>query len=122
MKIGILEGMMDCFSCGSTAACFRFFLKGAYDSPKGSRLKGGYLETYRMSPQFVRYAMLVSGMLCTVDYSMQYLRQKDDQLNKITAGAASVGVLGIRYGLGPATRSFVFCSAFLGLLAPKNKV
>lgn len=69
----------------------------------------------RMAPQVAGYAILASGMLCTVDYTLEHVRKKDDLLNKITARAASAGLLTIPHGLGTPPRSFVLCAAFAGM-------
>lgn len=92
------------------------FIKGIYNSPKGSRLIGGTQAVRMNAPRIGGSFAVWGGLFSTFDCSMVYIRQKEDPWNSIVAGAATGGFLSMRQGLGAASRSAVFGGVLLALI------
>ncbi|KAL0426966.1 UNVERIFIED_CONTAM: Mitochondrial import inner membrane translocase subunit TIM17-2 [Sesamum latifolium] len=92
------------------------FLKGVYNSPKGTRLVGGSQAVRMNAPRIGGSFAVWGGLFSVFDCSMVYVRQKEDPWNSIIAGAATGGFLQMRQGMGAASRSALFGGVLLALI------
>ncbi|XP_010509340.1 PREDICTED: mitochondrial import inner membrane translocase subunit TIM17-2 [Camelina sativa] len=112
----ILDDIGGAFGMGAVGGSAFHFIKGSYNSPKGSRFVGGTQSVSMNAPRTGGSFAVWGGLFSTFDCSMVYLRQKEDPWNSIIAGAATGGFLSMRQGLGAASRSAVFGGVLLALI------
>lgn len=112
----ILDDIGGAFGMGAVGGSAFHFLKGTYNSPMGQRFVGG-TEAVRMHAPRVGGSFAVwGGLFSAFDCTMVYARQKEDPWNSIIAGAATGGLLAIRQGVVPASRSAVFGGVLLAMI------
>ncbi|XP_054809866.1 mitochondrial import inner membrane translocase subunit TIM17-2-like [Prosopis cineraria] len=112
----ILDDIGGAFGMGAVGGSAFHFLKGLYNSPKGSRLIGGSQAVRLNAPRVGGSFAVWGGLFSTFDCTMVYLRQKEDPWNSIIAGAATGGFLCMRQGLGASARSAAFGGVLLALI------
>ncbi|XP_028758141.1 mitochondrial import inner membrane translocase subunit TIM17-2-like [Neltuma alba] len=112
----ILDDIGGAFGMGAVGGSAFHFLKGLYNSPKGSRLVGGSQAVRLNAPRVGGSFAVWGGLFSTFDCTMVYLRQKEDPWNSIIAGAATGGFLSMRQGLGASARSAAFGGVLLAMI------
>ncbi|KAF7808741.1 mitochondrial import inner membrane translocase subunit TIM17-2-like [Senna tora] len=112
----ILDDIGGAFGMGAVGGSAFHFLKGLYNSPKGSRLIGGSQAVRLNAPRVGGSFAVWGGLFSTFDCTMVYVRQKEDPWNSIIAGAATGGFLSMRQGLGASARSAAFGGVLLALI------
>lgn len=112
----ILDDIGGAFGMGAVGGAVFHFIKGTYNSPKGSRFVGGTQAISMNAPRVGGSFAVWGGLFSTFDCSMVYLRQKEDPWNSIIAGAATGGFLAMRQGVGAASRSAAFGGVLLALI------
>ncbi|KAK8679498.1 hypothetical protein V6N13_144947 [Hibiscus sabdariffa] len=112
----ILDDIGGAFGMGVVGGAAFHFIKGTYNSPGDARLIGGTQAVRMNAPRVGGSFAVWGGLFSTFDCTMVYLRQKDNPWNSIIAGAAMVGLLSMRQGLGAASRSAAFCGVLLALI------
>ena len=112
----ILDDIGGAFGMGAVGGSAFHFLKGLYNSPKGSRLVGASQAVRLNAPRVGGSFAVWGGLFSTFDCSMVYLRQKEDPWNSIFAGFATGGFLSMRQGLAASARSAAFGGVLLALI------
>ncbi|KAJ0258877.1 Mitochondrial import inner membrane translocase subunit TIM17-2 [Hirschfeldia incana] len=112
----ILDDIGGAFGMGAVGGGAFHFIKGTYNSPKGSRFMGGRQAVTMNAPRVGGSFAVWGGLFSTFDCSMVYLRQKEDPWNSIIAGAATGGFLAMRQGPSAALRSGLFGGVLLALI------
>ncbi|KAF8101852.1 hypothetical protein N665_0201s0164 [Sinapis alba] len=112
----ILDDIGGAFGMGAVGGGAFHFIKGTYNSPKGSRFIGGRQGVTMNAPRLGGSFAVWGGLFSTFDCSMVYLRQKEDPWNSIFAGAATGGFLAMRQGPSSVVRSALFGGVFLALI------
>ena len=112
----ILDDIGGAFGMGAVGGSAFHFLKGTYNSPKGSRFLGGKQAVAMNAPRLGGSFAVWGGLFSTFDCSMVYLRQKEDPWNSIIAGAATGGFLSMRQGPNAAMRSALVGGVLLALI------
>ncbi|CAN8287376.1 unnamed protein product [Cochlearia groenlandica] len=112
----ILDDIGGAFGMGAVGGSAFHFLKGTYNSPKGSRFVGGTQAVTMNAPRVGGSFAVWGGLFSTFDCTMVYLRQKEDPWNSIIAGAATGGFLSMRQGPNAALRSAAMGGILLGLI------
>ncbi|GLT98598.1 hypothetical protein SLE2022_160970 [Rubroshorea leprosula] len=112
----ILDDIGGAFGMGAVGGSLFHFLKGAYNSPGGSRFLGGSQAVRMNAPRVGGSFAVWGGLFSVFDCSMVYLRQKEDPWNSIVAGAATGGFLSMRQGLGASGRSALVGGVLLALI------
>ncbi|CAF2123071.1 hypothetical protein HID58_009911 [Brassica napus] len=112
----ILDDIGGAFGMGAVGGSAFHFLKGTYNSPKGSRFLGGKQAVAMNAPRLGGSFAVWGGLFSTFDCSMVYLRQKEDPWNSIIAGAATGGFLSMRQGPNAAVRSALVGGVLLALI------
>ncbi|KAI3814520.1 hypothetical protein L1987_14160 [Smallanthus sonchifolius] len=112
----ILDDIGGAFGMGAVGGSAFHFLKGIYNSPRGTRFIGGREAVAMNAPRVGGSFAVWGGLFSAFDCAMVYARQKEDPWNSIIAGAATGGFLQMRQGLGPAARSAVFGGVLLALI------
>mmetsp|Transcript_50998 Transcript_50998/g.77508 ORF Transcript_50998/g.77508 Transcript_50998/m.77508 type:complete len:103 (+) Transcript_50998:151-459(+) len=102
---------MGCF-----AGTIIHFFKGMFNSPKKERLFGGIKHLKKRAPvlggSFAMWAGLYSMGHCT----LIHIRNHDDELNPIAAGAFAGGLLAFRSGAKIAFRNAILGGLILGCI------
>ncbi|XP_061373412.1 mitochondrial import inner membrane translocase subunit TIM17-2-like [Gastrolobium bilobum] len=112
----ILDDIGGAFGMGAVGGSAFHFLKGLYNSPKGHRLHGGAQAVRLNAPRVGGGFAVWGGLFSVFDCTMVYVRQKEDPLNSIFAGAATGGFLSMRQGFAASARSAAFGGAILALI------
>ncbi|CAH8360261.1 unnamed protein product [Eruca vesicaria subsp. sativa] len=112
----ILDDIGGAFGMGAVGGGAFHFIKGTYNSPKGSRFIGGKQAVTMNAPRVGGSFAVWGGLFSTFDCSMVYLRQKEDPWNSIFAGAATGGFLAMRQGPSASVRSALFGGVLLALI------
>ncbi|KAL0345173.1 UNVERIFIED_CONTAM: Mitochondrial import inner membrane translocase subunit TIM17-2 [Sesamum radiatum] len=112
----ILDDIGGAFGMGAVGGSAFHFLKGVYNSPKGTRFVGGSQAVRMNAPRIGGSFAVWGGLFSVFDCSMVYVRQKEDPWNSIIAGAATGGFLQMRQGMGAASRSALFGGVLLALI------
>ncbi|XP_074284437.1 mitochondrial import inner membrane translocase subunit TIM17-1-like isoform X1 [Silene latifolia] len=112
----ILDDAGGAFAMGLGGSTLYHLFRGAINSPRGEKLSGAF-QTMRMSAPRTGGGFAAWGALfSTFDCGMNYVRQKEDPWNSILAGAATGGLLQVRYGVMSAAKSAAAGAAFLALI------
>ncbi len=136
----ILDDIGGAFGMGAVGGGIWHLCKGLYNSPKGSRMRGGVdvrdgggssdhihiIHTNLTTPQAIRREAprigggfaVWGGLFSMFDCTLVAVRRKEDPWNSIAAGALTGGVLQLRTGLQSAARS----AAFGGVLLVRDVV
>ncbi|MED6203846.1 hypothetical protein PIB30_003135 [Stylosanthes scabra] len=112
----ILDDIGGAFGMGAVGGTAFHFLKGSFNSPKGSRLVGASQAVRLNAPRLGGSFAVWGGLFSTFDCTMVYVRQKEDPWNSIISGFATGGFLSMRQGPAAATRSAVFGGVLLALI------
>eukprot|EP00891_Asterochloris_glomerata_P002012 jgi/Astpho2/2012/gw1.00038.418.1_t len=91
-------------------------LKGAKNSPSGTRLAGGIEAIRREAPKLGGSFAVWGGLFSTFDCTLVALRRKEDPWNSIAAGALTGGFLQLRMGAKSAARSAAFGGVLLAMI------
>ncbi|KAL3772198.1 hypothetical protein ACHAWU_000546 [Discostella pseudostelligera] len=86
------------FAFGAIGGGIWHFGKGAWQSPRGSRLLGAIGNTAARAPVMGGQFAVWGGLFACCDCSLSALRQKEDPWNSIMSGAATGGILAARAG------------------------
>lgn len=112
----ILDDIGGAFGMGAVGGSAFHFIKGLYNSPKGSRIIGGSQAVRMNAPRVGGSFAVWGGLFSAFDCTMVYVRQKEDPWNSIIAGAATGGFLQMRQGPASAARSALFGGVLLALI------
>ncbi|XP_015937556.1 mitochondrial import inner membrane translocase subunit TIM17-2-like [Arachis duranensis] len=112
----ILDDIGGAFGMGVVGGSGFHFMKGFFNSPKGSRLVGASQAVRLHAPRLGGSFAVWGGLFSTFDCTMVYVRQKEDPWNSIISGFAAGGFLSLRQGPAAATRSAVFGGILLALM------
>jgi len=112
----ILDDIGGAFGMGAVGGSAFHFIKGTYNSPRGSRYAGGTQAVSMNAPRIGGSFAVWGGLFSTFDCTMVYVRQKEDPWNSIIAGAATGGFLAMRQGPTAAARSAAFGGILLALI------
>ncbi|CAJ2650254.1 mitochondrial import inner membrane translocase subunit TIM17-like protein [Trifolium pratense] len=112
----IIDDIGGAFGMGAVGGSAFHFLKGLYNSPKGSRFVGASQAVHLNAPRVGGSFAVWGGLFSSFDCTMVYLRQKEDPWNSILAGAATGGFLSTRQGLAASARSAAFGGVLLALI------
>ncbi|KAL8037686.1 hypothetical protein ABFX02_11G053900 [Erythranthe guttata] len=112
----IIDVIGRAFGIGAVGGGAYHFLKGFNSNPTGTRLAGGWQTALMNAPRIGGQCAVWGGLLSAFECSIVYLRQKEDPLNFIAAGAATGGLLRMRQGIVPAARSALFGGVVLALM------
>ncbi|KAH0931380.1 hypothetical protein HID58_008497 [Brassica napus] len=102
----IVDDIGAAFGMGAIGGSVVHFIKGTQNSPKGRRFVGGAQAVSMNAPR----------LFSAFDYTMVYIRKKEDPWNSIVAGAATGGFLSMRQGLAAASRSALMGGLLLALI------
>lgn len=91
-------------------------IKGAKNSPSGSRMLGGVEAIRREAPRLGGSFAVWGGLFSTFDCSLVAIRKKEDPWNAISAGALTGGFLHLRTGLRSAAKSAAFGGVLLAMI------
>ncbi|KAL1301248.1 hypothetical protein HN51_045913 [Arachis hypogaea] len=112
----ILDDIGGAFGMGAVGGSGFHFIKGFFNSPKGSRLVGASQAVRLNAPRLGGSFAVWGGLFSTFDCTMVYVRQKEDPWNSVISGFATGGFLSMRQGPTVATRSAVFGGVLLALI------
>ncbi|KAL1301039.1 hypothetical protein HN51_045667 [Arachis hypogaea] len=112
----ILDDIGGAFGMGVFGGSGFHFIKGFFNSPKGSRLVGASQAVRLNAPRLGGSFAVWGGLFATFDCTLVYVRQKEDPWNSIISGFAAGGFLSLRHGPAVATRSAVFGGVLLALM------
>ncbi len=112
----IWSDLGDGFATGCVLGSIWYFGKGAYNSVRRERFKGGILLVRNRAPvlggSFAMWACIFSISSCTLGY----IRGHEDALNSIASGFVTGFVLSFRNGLRGGIRNGIFGAVFLGII------
>ncbi|ESQ41133.1 hypothetical protein EUTSA_v10015000mg [Eutrema salsugineum] len=111
----IVDDTGGAFGMGAIGGSVVHFIKGTYNSPKGRRFVGGAQAVSMNAPRIGGAFAVFGGLFSTFDYTLVYIRNKEDPWNSIIAGAATGGFLSMRQGIVAASRSALMCGVLLAL-------
>ncbi|CAK92541.1 unnamed protein product (macronuclear) [Paramecium tetraurelia] len=105
----IIDDFGGAFSMGCFAGCIFYFLKGMSFAPKEG-------EIFRRAPILGGSFALWGGLFSITDCTLMHLRNQQDFINPIVAGAFTGGFLAIRAGTRIAVRNAIFGGIILGFI------
>ncbi|KAL1292655.1 hypothetical protein HN51_053222 [Arachis hypogaea] len=111
----ILDDIGGAFGMGAVGGSGFHFIKGFFNSPKGSRLVGASQAMRLNAPRLGGGFAVWGGLFSTFDCTLVYVRQKEDPWNSIMSGFAAGGFLAMRQGPAAAMRSALFGGILLAL-------
>ncbi len=91
-------------------------VRGARNSPKGERWRGGIYSARSRAPILGGNFAVWGGTFSAFDCSLQYIRQRDDHWNAIASGFLTGGVLAARGGWKAASRNAVVGGVLLAII------
>ncbi|CAD8142543.1 unnamed protein product [Paramecium octaurelia] len=112
----IIDDFGGAFSMGCFAGCIFYFLKGMSFAPKKERFFGGIQLLKRRAPILGGSFALWGGLFSITDCTLMHLRNQQDFINPIVAGAFTGGFLAIRAGTRIAVRNAIFGGIILGFI------
>lgn len=112
----IVDDIGAAFGMGAIGGSVVHFIKGTQSSPKGRRFVGGAQSVSMNAPRIGGSFAVFGGLFSAFDYTMVYIRKKEDPWNSIVAGAATGGFLSMRQGLAAASRSALMGGLLLALI------
>ncbi|KAL0842956.1 hypothetical protein Bca101_016201 [Brassica carinata] len=112
----IVDDIGGAFGMGAIGGSVFHFIKGTQSSPNGRRLVGGAQAVSMNAPRIGGSFAVFGGLFSAFDYTMVYIRKKEDPWNSIVAGAATGGFLSMRQGLAAASRSALMGGLLLALI------
>lgn len=112
----IIEDIGGAFAFGAIGGGIWHFGKGAWQSPKGSRLLGAVGNTASRAPVMGGQFAVWGGLFACCDCSLSALRQKEDPWNSIMSGAATGGILAARAGPKAMASAAVVGGVILALI------
>jgi len=112
----IFDDVGGAFAMGAVGGGVVQLVKGAYNSPRGYALVGGLEAIRREAPRVGGSFAVWGGLFSAFDCALVAVRRKEDPWNPIISGAATGGVLQLRYGLPSAARSAAFGGFLLAVI------
>ncbi|CEF96570.1 Mitochondrial inner membrane translocase subunit Tim17/Tim22/Tim23/peroxisomal protein PMP24 [Ostreococcus tauri] len=112
----IFDDVGGAFAMGAVGGGFVNLVKGAYNSPRGFAVIGGLEAIRREAPRVGGSFAVWGGLFSAFDCALVAVRRKEDPWNPIISGAATGGVLQLRYGLPSAARSAAFGGFLLAVI------
>jgi import inner membrane translocase subunit TIM17 len=110
------DDLGSAFAMGAIGGAFWHGAKGIRNSPKGDRLRGGYQQIVMRAPAIGGNFAVWGGLFSFFDCGLIHIRQREDPLNSITAGALTGGLLAARAGARAAATNAVIGGALLALI------
>ncbi|KAL1336830.1 hypothetical protein HN51_031253 [Arachis hypogaea] len=111
----IFDDIGGAFGMGAVGGSGFHFIKGFFNSPKGSRLVGASQAVRLNAPRLGGSFAVWGGLFSAFDCTLVYVRQKEDPYNSIMSGFAAGGFLAMRQGPAAAMRSAMFGGILLAL-------
>jgi len=112
----IVEDIGGAFGMGAVGGSLWHFVKGARNSPSGSRFTGALYSARSRAPILGGNFAVWGGTFSTFDCSLQYIRRRDDHWNAIASGFLTGGLLAARGGWKAASRNAVFGGVLLCII------
>ncbi|KAL3783676.1 hypothetical protein ACHAWO_008834 [Cyclotella atomus] len=112
----IVEDIGGAFAFGAIGGGVWHFGKGAWNSPKGSRLTGAISNTAARAPVMGGQFAVWGGLFACCDCTLSAIRQKEDPWNSIISGAATGGILAARAGPKAMASAAVVGGVILALI------
>ena len=112
----IFDDIGGAFAMGAVGGGVVNLVKGAYNSPRGYAMIGGFEAIRREAPRIGGSFAVWGGLFSAFDCALVAVRRKEDPWNPIISGAATGGVLQLRYGLPSAARSAAFGGFLLAVI------
>mmetsp|Transcript_11058 Transcript_11058/g.16677 ORF Transcript_11058/g.16677 Transcript_11058/m.16677 type:complete len:238 (+) Transcript_11058:105-818(+) len=112
----IIEDIGGAFAFGSVGGGVWHFGKGAWQSPKGTRLMGAIGNCAARSPVMGGQFAVWGGLFACCDCSLTAIRQKEDPWNSIISGGATGGILAARAGPKAMASAAVIGGVLLALI------
>ena len=112
----IFDDIGGAFAMGAVGGGVVNLVKGAYNSPRGHAMIGGFEAIRREAPRIGGSFAVWGGLFSAFDCALVAVRRKEDPWNPIISGAATGGVLQLRYGLPSAARSAAFGGFLLAVI------
>lgn len=112
----IFDDVGGAFAMGAVGGGVVNLVKGAYNSPRGYAIAGGLEAIRREAPRIGGSFAVWGGLFSAFDCALVAVRHKEDPWNPIISGAATGGVLQLRYGLPSAARSAAFGGFLLAVI------
>mmetsp|Transcript_8159 Transcript_8159/g.10345 ORF Transcript_8159/g.10345 Transcript_8159/m.10345 type:complete len:238 (+) Transcript_8159:96-809(+) len=112
----IIEDIGGAFAFGSVGGGVWHFGKGAWQSPKGTRLMGAIGNCAARAPVMGGQFAVWGGLFACCDCSLTAIRQKEDPWNSILSGGATGGILAARAGPKAMASAAVIGGVLLALI------
>mmetsp|Transcript_14980 Transcript_14980/g.22375 ORF Transcript_14980/g.22375 Transcript_14980/m.22375 type:complete len:236 (-) Transcript_14980:198-905(-) len=112
----IIEDIGGAFAFGSVGGGVWHFGKGAWQSPKGTRLMGAIGNCAARAPVMGGQFAVWGGLFACCDCSLTAIRQKEDPWNSIISGGATGGILAARAGPKAMASAAVIGGVLLALI------
>ncbi|CDZ96896.1 mitochondrial import inner membrane translocase subunit [Phaffia rhodozyma] len=112
----ILNDFGGAFAMGLTGGAIWHSIKGARNSPRGSRLVGSLSAVKARAPVLGGNFGIWGGLFSTYDCSVKHYRGKEDAWNAIISGFLVGGTLACREGPKRAAVGAVTCGILLGVI------
>lgn len=112
----IIEDIGGAFAFGSVGGGVWHLGKGAWQSPKGTRLMGAIGNCAARSPVMGGQFAVWGGLFACCDCSLTAIRQKEDPWNSILSGGVTGGILAARAGPKAMASAAVIGGVLLALI------
>eukprot|EP00938_MAST-03A_sp_MAST-3A-sp1_P005655 g5655.t1 len=112
----ILDDVGGAFAMGAFGGAIWHAIKGARNSPSGTRIQGALFSVKGRAPILGGAFAVWGGLFSSFDCTFVAVRQKEDPWNSIMAGAATGGTLAARAGWKAIGRSAAVGGVLLGLI------
>eukprot|EP00581_Thalassiosira_minuscula_P009362 CAMPEP_0183708650 /NCGR_PEP_ID=MMETSP0737-20130205/4883_1 /TAXON_ID=385413 /ORGANISM="Thalassiosira miniscula, Strain CCMP1093" /LENGTH=238 /DNA_ID=CAMNT_0025936545 /DNA_START=52 /DNA_END=768 /DNA_ORIENTATION=- len=112
----IIEDIGGAFAFGAVGGGIWHLGKGAWQSPRGSRLTGAVGNCAARAPVMGGQFAVWGGLFACCDCSLSAIRQKEDPWNSILSGAATGGILAARAGPKAMASAAVVGGVILALI------
>ncbi|KAL7455083.1 hypothetical protein ACHAWC_007019 [Mediolabrus comicus] len=112
----IIEDIGGAFAFGAVGGGIWHFGKGAWQSPKGTRLVGAIGNCAARAPVMGGQFAVWGGLFACCDCSLTAIRQKEDPWNSIISGGVTGGILAARAGPKAMASAAVVGSVLLALI------
>lgn len=112
----VVDDLGTAYGMGCLGGAVWHFGSGFRHNPKGARLRGALERASIRAPQTGGSFAAWGGLFSVVDCSLIAIRQKEDPINAISAGALTGGILAIRAGWGAAAKNALVGGCLLALI------
>jgi mitochondrial import inner membrane translocase subunit TIM17 len=106
----------DAFATGCVLGSMWYFAKGAFNSVRRERFRGGITLVRNRAPVLGGSFAMWGGIFATSSCVLGYVRGVEDTKNSIASGFVTGFVLSFRNGFRPAIRNGIFGGVFLAII------